>query len=127
VKEVWYQYPPDSGANWGDIEAISETLPLYGEIATGSPQPNVLQIKEEEKIMLNTVEEIKQLDAKNIEEAAKKVKQNRDNAEVKQASEKLTQLLDRKESLEASKKDIEKQLKEVNDLVEALGYPPKEG
>jgi len=126
VKGVWYQYPSDSGAFWGDVEAISETLPLHGEIATGSPQPNVLQIKEEEKIMLNTVEEIKQLDAKNIEEAAKKVKQNRDNAEVKQASEKLTQLLDRKESLEASKRDIDKQLKEVNDLVEALGYPPKE-
>jgi hypothetical protein len=127
VKNVWYKFPTEGlGFYWKEVEAISETHPLYGEIATGSPQPNVLQIKEEEKIMLNTVEDIKQLDAKNIAEAAKKVKENRDNNEVRIASERLAQLLDRKESLEASKKDIEKQLNEVNTLVTALGYPPKE-
>jgi hypothetical protein len=70
--------------------------------------------------------ELRLLDAKNIAEAAKKVKENRDNNEVRIASERLAQLLDRKESLEASKKDIEKQLNEVNTLVTALGYPPKE-
>lgn len=79
----------------------------------------------QEKIMLNTVEEIKKLDEANLKEAAKKVKEERDNDEVKAAREKLSHLLDCESKLKASKESIDKQLAEVQELIKAFGYPPK--
>jgi tripartite-type tricarboxylate transporter receptor subunit TctC len=74
--------------------------------------------------MLNTVEEIKKLDEANLKEAAKKVKEERDNDEVKAAREKLSYLLDCESKFKASKESIDKQLAEVQELIKAFGYPP---
>lgn len=75
--------------------------------------------------MLNTVEEIGKLDKPNLEEAAKQVKANRDNDQVKAAKEKLTHLLDCESDLKARKEKIDKELAEVQELIKAFGYPPK--
>jgi hypothetical protein len=76
---------------------------------------------------MNTVEDIKKLDAANLEEAAKQVKASRDNDEVAAAKSKLTQLLNQESGLKARKKEIDADLAEVQELIKAFGYPPKEG
>lgn len=82
--------------------------------------------KEQEKIMLNTVEEIGKLDKPNLEEAAKQVKASRDNDEVAAAKTKLTQLLNQESGLKARKKEIDEDLANVQELIKAFGYPPKD-
>lgn len=79
-----------------------------------------------ENIMLDTVEEIGKLDKPNLEEAAKQVKASRDNDEVKAAKEKLNALLDNESRLKAQKERTDKDLAEVQELIKAFGYPPKE-
>lgn len=79
----------------------------------------------QEKIMLNTLEDIKKLNEANLKEAAEQVKESRDNDEVKAAKAKLTELLDTESKLKVSKEIIDKQLSEVQEMIKAFGYPPK--
>lgn len=79
----------------------------------------------QEKIMLNTLEDIKKLNEANLKEAAEQVKESRDNDEVKAAKAKLTELLDTESKLKVSKEIIDKQLAEVQEMIKAFGYPPK--
>lgn len=79
-----------------------------------------------ELIMLNTVEEIEKMAKPNLEEAAKQIKASRDNDEVAAAKKKLTELLNQESGLKARKKEVDADLAEVQKLIKAFGYPPKE-
>lgn len=78
-----------------------------------------------ETIMLDTVEEIGNLDKPNLEEAARQVKASRDNDQVRAAKEKLNQLLNQESELKAQKEKIDNLLAEVQELIAAFGYPPE--
>lgn len=104
-----------------DIEFIISASPDH-------PDANIIvsdnKNKQEDKNMLNTVEEIGKLDKPNLEEAAKQVKATRDNDEVVAAKNKLTELLDQESGLKARKKEIDEDLAKVQELIKAFGYPP---
>lgn len=104
-----------------DVEFIISASPDH-------PDANIIvsdnKNKQEDKNMLNTVEEIGKLDKPNLEEAAKQVKASRDNDEVTAAKKKLTELLDQESGLKARKKEIDEELAKVQELIKAFGYPP---
>lgn len=110
-------YDIAASMSWDQLNYLAESVKFDYSITK--------RFKTQEKIMLNTVEEIGKLDKPNLEEAAKQVKANRDNDQVKAAKEKLTHLLDCESDLKARKEKIDKELAEVQELIKAFGYPPK--
>lgn len=136
-----------SHMSWSEMNDLATRIPC-GEIPFNfiAPEPGTYEVSsklgescrltlpkgwiinlpetKQEKIMLNTVEEIKKLDEANLKEAAKKVKEERDNDQVKAAREKLTHLLNCESDLKARKEKIDKELAEMQELIKAFGYPP---
>lgn len=114
-------------------EANSLSWDQMNELFTRATTPttphwyyNHYEKQEKETIMLNTVEDIKKLDEANLKEASRKVKEERDNDEVKAAREKLTHLLNCESDLKTRKEKIDKELAQVQELIRAFGYPPKD-
>lgn len=89
---------------------------------------NTKSENKQEKIMLNTVQEIKdpQLDEGNVKAGAKAAKEAIDKAQAEEVRSKLIDLNHQKTSLLRDKAAIEKKIAGIDEMMGLLGFPPAE-
>lgn len=82
-------------------------------------------IKEEKKMKKEDIAKLN-ITADNLKSAAKEVKAQRDKKDQDTAKAYLTQLLTEEDQLVAEKAKVDARLKEVQEMIASLGYPPKD-